>query len=154
MCLVRAKFHSLLVFILHRQKPKLKMKERKANEEDGQKMPFSLDKSATPERQVFKENRGGILYRGSVRWVAFENFFCLKKQAGGSEYERERRCGDSHRKSHMKGTYGLKWEVWGKTKHSRIENVPCNYKGSNPWASTSNVIIIIFLIEVWLTYCC
>lgn len=56
MCLVRAKFHSLLVFILHRQKPKLKMKERKANEEEGQKMPFSLDKSATPERQVFKEN--------------------------------------------------------------------------------------------------
>lgn len=50
MCLVRAKFHSLLVFILHRQKPKLKMKERKANEEEGQKMPFSLDKSATPER--------------------------------------------------------------------------------------------------------
>lgn len=67
MCLVRAKFHSLLVFILHRQKPKLKMKERKANEEDGQKMPFSLEKSATPERQVFKENWGGILYRGSVR---------------------------------------------------------------------------------------
>lgn len=65
MSLVCAKFHSLLLFILHRHKPRLEMKERKANEE-GQKMPFSLDKSAIPERQVFKENQGGMLYEGSV----------------------------------------------------------------------------------------
>lgn len=67
MCLVRAKFPSLLVFIVHRHKPRFKMKKRKANEEEGQKMPFSLDKSATPERQVFKENQAEILYWGSVR---------------------------------------------------------------------------------------
>lgn len=73
MSLVCAKFHSLLLFILHRHKAQIGDEGKKGNEE-GQKMPFSLDKSAIPERQVFKENQGGMLYEGFSHICCLENF--------------------------------------------------------------------------------